>query len=350
MADKLNINGFVGNPDNIYQQHAEDTCAIKSQQLILKEYGINVSEEELVQLSMQNGWYTGDGSGTQLIDIGRLIAEAGIPVTQHIDANVYDIADHLANGHQVIVTVDSSELWEGGILEWLKDLFFGNEVDHALLVVGIDNTDPDNPMVLVTDPGTGEACKPYPLDQFMDAWSDSQHFMVTTDIPTPSCINNFEAAGITDMHLPAVANVPYNDFLEFQAYSHQIDPSQLSTLNNMFDAYSLNSSNWDFQNMLTAYDLPAWDMNLFPPVTPMWNPYEFEYNNFGFSSFDTPMDFAGTPTPYDQHRLDTLQDLHDSALEHYQQCMDDGMYISATMWQQQANDIQSDINDMTYGG
>ena len=131
----------------------------------------------------------------------------------------------------------------------------------------------------------------------MDAWSDSQHFMVTTDIPTPSCINNFEAAGITDMHLPAVANVPYNDFLEFQAYSHQIDPSQLSTLNNMFDAYSLNSSNWDFQNMLTAYDLPAWDMNLFPPVTPMWNPYEFEYNNFGFSSFDTPMDFAGTPPP-----------------------------------------------------
>ena len=63
MSDKLNINGFIGNPDNIYQQHADDTCAIKSQQLILKEYGINVSEEELVQLSMQNGWYTGDGSG-----------------------------------------------------------------------------------------------------------------------------------------------------------------------------------------------------------------------------------------------------------------------------------------------
>ena len=248
------------------------------------------------------------------------------------------------------MTVDSSELWEGGILEWLKDLFLGDQMDHALLVVGIDNTDPDNPMVLVTDPGTGEACKPYPLDQFMDAWSDSQHFMVTTDIPTPSCISNFEAAGITDMHLPEVAGVPYNDFLDFQAYSHQIDPSQLGTLNTMFDAYD-PTLDWNFQNMLTSYDLPAWDMNLFPPVAPLWNPFEFDYNNFGFTTFSDPMtDISSEPTPYDQHRLDLLQDMHDSALEHYQQCMDDGMYISATMWQNQANDLQSDINDMTYGG
>lgn len=348
MADRLNINGLIGRPDNIYRQHADDTCAIKSQQLILKEYGIDVTEEELVQISMQHGWYSGDGSGTMCIDIGRLLAEAGIPVTQRVDANIYDIADQLANGHQVIVTVDSSELWEGGILEWLKDLFFGDQMDHALLVVGIDNTDPDNPMVLVTDPGSGEACKPYPLDQFMDAWGDSHHFMVSTDIPTPSCIENFEASGITDMHLPEVAGVPYNDFLDFQAYSHQIDQSQLDTLNTMFEAYD-PAAYWNFNNMLDTYNLPMWDMNLFPPVTPVWNPFEYDYNSFGFGGMSDPFISESLPTSYDQHPLDTLNELYSSAQEHYQQCMDDGMYISATMWQQQMHELQGDINDMTFG-
>lgn len=347
MADKLNLPSFIGTPDNIYQQHAEDTCAIKSQQLILREYGIDVSEEDLVALSMQNGWYKGDGSGTQCCDIGRLLAEAGIPVSQHVDANIYDLADHLANGHQVIVTVDSTELWHGGFITWLHDVIVGDSMDHALLVVGIDNSDPKNPMVLVTDPGSGEACKPYPLDKFMDAWEDSHHFMVTTDIPTPAAIANFEAAGITDMHLPEVAGVPYSDFLDFQAYSHQIDPSQLSQLNTIFDTYPTLDAP-DFQSMLAGYDMPAWDMNLFPPVEPMWNPFEFNYANFGYPALDS-FSSMSEPTPYDQHRLDTLNDLHDSALEHYQQCMDDGLYISATMWQQQANDIQADINDLTYG-
>ena len=117
----------------------------------------------------------------------------------------------------------------------------------------------------------------------------------------------------------------------------------------MFDAYSFNSSNWDFEH---AHSIRLTGLG-YEPLSSGDTDVEslrIRVQQLRFSSFDTPMDFAGAPTPYDQHRLDTLQDLHDSALEHYQQCMDDGMYISATMWQQQANDIQNDINDMTYGG
>ena len=38
------------------QQLYPDTCAIKSQQLILKDFGIDVSETQLVQTAKANGW------------------------------------------------------------------------------------------------------------------------------------------------------------------------------------------------------------------------------------------------------------------------------------------------------
>ena len=40
---------------NIIQQQYSDTCAIKSQQLILNDYGIDVTEDQLVQDSVDQG-------------------------------------------------------------------------------------------------------------------------------------------------------------------------------------------------------------------------------------------------------------------------------------------------------
>ena len=44
---------------NVEQQFI-DTCAIKSQQLILNDFGIEVSEVDLVQTAAVNGWYNGE--------------------------------------------------------------------------------------------------------------------------------------------------------------------------------------------------------------------------------------------------------------------------------------------------
>lgn len=58
-------------------------------------------------------------------------------------------------GHKVIVGVDSGELWDNKLLGWWNDFFHGDTPDHALVVAGIDMADPNNPMVILTDPGTG---------------------------------------------------------------------------------------------------------------------------------------------------------------------------------------------------
>ena len=79
--EDMDNNGII--PD--IQQQYPDSCAIKSQQIILNEFGIDVNEDQLVQFSYEHGWYNADGTGTAAEDVGNLLESANIPVTrQHI--------------------------------------------------------------------------------------------------------------------------------------------------------------------------------------------------------------------------------------------------------------------------
>ena len=167
-------------PNDIQQQYP-DTCAIKSQQIILQSHDIDISEDELVRESIEKGWYT-LGAGTAPSEVGNLLEEHGVSVGRYEHASIDDIAAELAKGHQVIVGVDSGELWTPGTYENLEDFIIGNGADHALIVSGIDV----NPLtgereVTLTDPGTGEVAHIYTANEFEDAWDDSDNFMVTTD-------------------------------------------------------------------------------------------------------------------------------------------------------------------------
>lgn len=202
---------------NPYQQSYSDTCAIKSQQLILNDFGIPCTEDELVRYSTEQGWYT--GNGTSLEDVGKLLEDAGIPCTRQCDANVFNLVKELSQGHKVIVGVDSNELWGNRFIEWFKDFFLGQTPDHALLVTGIDTSDPDNIKVIVTDPGTGEAGKAYPLSQFMDAWSDASCYMCSTDAPVPATVPGMDNFDYLEGHLPEVAGMGYSQFEMFNDIS-----------------------------------------------------------------------------------------------------------------------------------
>ena len=72
-------------------------------------------------------------------------------------------------------------------------------------------------------------------------------------------------------------------------------------------------------------------------------------NNQGWftdlSLYQDPVIDSGTD--YDnQLTIDKMQDNLDFAKEHAQQCMDDGIYVSATVWQNEAHEIQNDMNDV----
>ena len=165
--------------DDVRQLYS-DTCAIKSQQLILQDFGLNISEDQLRYEAMINGWYNG---GTSPADVGRLLELHGVRISQYDNANIFNIVNELSLGHKVIVGVDSGELWEDNEMD---KLFEDSQADHALIVSGVDTSDPNNIKVILTDPGTGDLLKEYSMEQFVDAWQDSNCFMMATNDPVPN--------------------------------------------------------------------------------------------------------------------------------------------------------------------
>ena len=147
--------------------------------------GVYAIKQELEDLSLR---YI-DPEGYQ--DVARKV---GMKRAER-EANIKLVINELSQGHRIIVGVDSGELWshrDGNLwdqtLEFFDDLFHGQEgADHALIVAGVEvnPNDPSDVKVILTDPGTGDLRIEYSLDEFMDAWEDSNCFMVATNDPAP---------------------------------------------------------------------------------------------------------------------------------------------------------------------
>lgn len=263
LMNTINHDDVIGLPGNEYQQQYSDTCAIKSQQIILNEFGVPVTEDQLVHFSYQHGWYS--GNGTSMEDVGKLLEEGGIPVHRQQNANVFDLVAELAQGHKVIVGVDADELWGSRFLGWMEDFYHGEQPDHALIVSGIDTRDPNNIMVCVTDPGTGEHNRAYPLDQFMDAWADSKCFMVATDIPAPDSLPEMANFDYNVGHIDYIAGLPYLEFDIFHGLSDALpiytmtDMGYYSPMCSLVDAYNdVAAQNTDFADIFSNYDFASY--------------------------------------------------------------------------------------------
>lgn len=198
------------------QQSYDDTCAIRCQEFIIELYtGQDLPEDLLIQQAAENGWYA-PGNGTYPEHTGNLLDLYGIETTRYPQATIYELADELAQGHKVIIGVDSGELWNGMTGgEWLNDLLGLDGADHAVVVSGIDTSDPNNVQVIISDPGTGEAVAYYPMDQFLDAWADSNFFMVATNEPAPVHLPEMQHFDYFSGHLPDVAGLPYDQFITY---------------------------------------------------------------------------------------------------------------------------------------
>lgn len=178
--------GIVGTPGQYasdwHQQGTAFTCAVVSQQMILQHFGIDVSEAQLVYDAVTNGWLT--DAGTPITDMGRLLENYGVNVHQGFGTGIESLMSELVHGHGVIVPVDSGDMWNPG--SFFRDLFGEHRPDHAVVVTGLDLSDPNHPQVYINDPGDPNgAGKAYPLDQFLHAWSDSGNLFLATDEAPP---------------------------------------------------------------------------------------------------------------------------------------------------------------------
>ncbi len=176
-----------GNPEtdesHWHMQTHPDTCAVVSQEYIIKSFKHeDLDENDLVNEAINNGYYF-PGQGTPLCDVGNLLEDHGIPIERGVNNHFQDLIDKLRNGQKVIVGVDAGEIWHNSPEEQLKDLFFVPEANHAVEVIGYDDS---TGHIILNDPGNPEG-RGYEVskEDFLDAWDDSNNFMVWTENPAP---------------------------------------------------------------------------------------------------------------------------------------------------------------------
>lgn len=230
---------------NIYQG-VNKTCAIRCQQIVLRDYGLMFNQDELVAHATQMGWFDPDpeNGGTDKYSVGNLIDECGIPTTRNDNANVYDLIAELRAGHRVIVNVDANELWVKNEKNLFKRLFgevtnrmndsiqgiMGVEgANHAVIVAGV-NVNPSNPSdihVTLIDSGTGDVCIEYEFKDFQKAWKDGNYRMISTDVPAPFQYNysthQMEPSGFNTEFKPSMTETPAGLNNIFQISSSYIE-------------------------------------------------------------------------------------------------------------------------------
>lgn len=172
----------MGFDPNLFQDY-EDTCAIRSQEIVMRDFGIQIPQDELVDYAEQQGWYD---NGTPMDCVGNLLDVVHIETNRFENANGDDLFRELSQGHRVIVGVDAHEIWRDGgpIGNWIADHV--KDANHALIVtsLNVDIDDPSKTTVMLTDPGSGEIIE-CPYSRFAHAWSDSDGFMIATKDAAP---------------------------------------------------------------------------------------------------------------------------------------------------------------------
>ena len=182
-----NYDPSQSNPDAVSGDPAEaievwecqgntNRCALYSEKFVIEELsGQDIDIEDFSNVAKENGWFTEEG-GTSLLNMNNMLDYYGVENQMSFHKSVEDIEDCLNSGGKVIVSIDADEIWYG-----TDNNIFAPEsgANHAVEVIGVDRTDPLNPMVILNDSGspTGKG-EMVPLDVFEGAWEDGDRQMI----------------------------------------------------------------------------------------------------------------------------------------------------------------------------
>lgn len=151
-------------------------CALYSQKFVIEELtGKDIPIEDIVNLASENGWFSED-SGTASLNMTKVLEAYGIDNEMSFHNDLDDIKNCLENGGKVIVSIDADQVWYGED----SNLFSpADAANHAVEVIGIDYSNPDEPMVILNDSGSPRGCgEMVALDVFEDAWAAGDRQMV----------------------------------------------------------------------------------------------------------------------------------------------------------------------------
>lgn len=151
-----------------------NNCCLECEKFILERLGIEYNENQLLSEGLRQGWQKKEG--TALCNVGRHLEAKGLMVTRRYKATPDELAAALEAGESVMVAVDGGELFGNPVEELLEDRVIGQIPDHIVVVLAYDAA---KSTVRIFDPYSPKPYDDYPVAQFLDAWKDSQNYLVT---------------------------------------------------------------------------------------------------------------------------------------------------------------------------
>lgn len=151
-------------------------CALYSQKFVIEELtGKDVPIEDIVDIATENGWFSED-SGTASLNMTKVLDAYGIENEMSFHNDIDDIKKCLEDGGKVIVSIDADQVWYG---EDSNIFSPADSANHAVEVIGIDYSNPEEPMVILNDSGSPNGCgEMVAMDVFEDAWAAGDKQMV----------------------------------------------------------------------------------------------------------------------------------------------------------------------------
>ena len=143
----------------------DNLCDFLCELYILKQRGIEVNAEELLETGRSNKWV--QPSGTPLHAIGQLLASQELMVTRQYEATLKDIQKALAAHNEVIAVIDSDKLYPERPDE-------EDAPNHAVVVMSVNE---EQGSIYLFEPEVCTAME-YSLSDFLSAWHESRNYMV----------------------------------------------------------------------------------------------------------------------------------------------------------------------------
>ena len=169
--ERLNDYGSFIPAGSMAADDGQNLCDFQCELYVLRKEGVEVNADDLMNTSRRNYWL--QSLGTPLFNMGRLLETNGFLVTRIFDADLEKLVGFLAD-RPVIVVVNGDVLEPGRRDGEAAGL--ANEANHAVVVLSVSN---EGDAVTLYNPACAEEEKTYPMDSFLNAWSESRNYMVT---------------------------------------------------------------------------------------------------------------------------------------------------------------------------
>ena len=142
----------------------ENICAVLCEIYILHRRQLPYDEEWLLSTARRKDWLKSEG--TPLYCLGNLLAYSGMFVSRKYNSTIEDIRRAIEKDNDVVVGVDREKLYAEEVD--LEDL-----TNHAVVVTHLGEN-----AVTVFDPYEAPYISNVPMENFLDAWKESQYYMI----------------------------------------------------------------------------------------------------------------------------------------------------------------------------